>query len=201
MTIDPATGRIEWTPTLVGVTPVTVNVSNGVTPDAVQVFDLMVEQPQPISVLSSGEAQTGAVAEGEWLYYPRDTSGDDTGLVVELTNLSTDVDLYVLNGEKPNLLVYDCRPYEGQASPETCTLPNTGATTWYIGVYGFTAGRFTINAAALSSEPYQQYSGVDGLISLEAENYHLNTSHGGHDWNVAYPAGYLGKWCPGSRFE
>jgi hypothetical protein len=46
MTIDPMTGRIEWTPTLLEVVPVTVTVTNGVAPDAVQSFQLTVQQPE-----------------------------------------------------------------------------------------------------------------------------------------------------------
>ena len=146
MTIDPTTGRIEWTPTLVGVAPVTVTVSNGVSPNAAQVFDLTVELSTSVPVLNSGEAQSGAVAQGEWQYYSITTTADDKELVVELSNMSSDVDLYVLNGAEPTLGTYDCRPYVGQTNPETCTLPNTGATTWYIGVQGYTAGSFTIKA-------------------------------------------------------
>ena len=45
MAIDPNTGVISWTPTASGDYDITVNASNGVTPDAVQTFTIHVIDP------------------------------------------------------------------------------------------------------------------------------------------------------------
>ena len=171
MTIDPTTGRIEWTPTEVGVVPVTVTVSNGVSPDAVQAFNLTVESPTSIPEINSGEAQSGTVAQGEWQYYSINTTADDGELVVELSNMSSDVDLYVFNGAEPTLSTYDCRPYIGGTNSETCSLPNTGATTWYVGVHGYTAGSFTIKATRVGTTTLSSGVSQTGSVATGEWDY------------------------------
>ena len=54
MAIDPATGVISWTPTASGDYDITVNASNGVTPDAAQTFTIHVIDPitLPASVIA-----------------------------------------------------------------------------------------------------------------------------------------------------
>jgi hypothetical protein len=44
-----------------------------------------------------------------------------------------------------------------------------------------------------SGVPYQQYSGTDGIISIEAENFDAIASPGSHDWVEVFPAGYSGS--------
>jgi hypothetical protein len=96
--------------------------------------------------LVSGQSQSGSVIQGEWIYYKISTSSSDTQIEVALTEVSDDVDLYVRAGSQPTLTDYDCRPYLGGTSPETCVLPNSGANTWYIGVNGYQSGNFKITA-------------------------------------------------------
>jgi len=105
----------------------------------------------PPKTLTSGQSQTGSVTQGHFVYYQIAASASDTQLLVELTNLSDDVDLIVKEGSIPTWSNYDCFPYEWGTTPETCTLPNSGATTWYMGVYGYHAGSYTITAT-LSGE-------------------------------------------------
>jgi len=97
-----------------------------------------------ITPLESGQSQTGSVTQWEWAHYQITSSASDTELVVELTNLSADVDLYVREGSLPTSGEYDCRPYEGGTTPEACTMTNSGATAWYIAVHGYHAGSYTI---------------------------------------------------------
>jgi serine protease len=98
------------------------------------------------TVLDSGVPETGTVLQGQWTYYQIDATVSHTQLVVDLTGLSSDVDLYVRAGALPTLGDYDCRPYTSGTSAETCILSNSGATTWYIGVHGYSAGSYTIEA-------------------------------------------------------
>jgi serine protease len=123
--------------------------------------------------LVAGVSKSGSVVQGRWVYYQIDDSDSITDIKVELTNLSTDVDLYVNEGSLPTLTSYDCRPYKRGTTAETCTLTNPGATTWYIGVYGYTAGSFTIKAT-LSGGPRPLEPGVSqtGSVSLRQWKYY-----------------------------
>lgn len=173
MTIDSTSGRIEWTPSQEEITPVTVTVSNGVIPDATQNFQLNVEAQPPPTVLNSGEIQSGTVAEGQWVYYQIDATSADIELVVELTNLSDDVDLYVLNGAEPTTSSFDCRPYKGGTQSETCTLPNTANTTWYIGIYGYSAGNFNIRATLTGATILVSGQTVAGNVAQGEWEYYV----------------------------
>jgi len=106
------------------------------------------ERLLPVSI-ESGESQTGSVSQGGWAHYQITSIASDIQLLAELTGLSDDVDLYVREGFLPNETQYDCRPYSGGTTPETCTMTNSGATTWYISVHGFSAGNFTITATLI----------------------------------------------------
>ena len=80
------------------------------------------------------------------MYYQIGSSASDTELEVEITDLTADVDLYVLEGAEPTLESFDCRPYTGDTNSELCILPNSEPVTWFIGVNGYNAGDFTITA-------------------------------------------------------
>jgi hypothetical protein len=43
-----------------------------------------------------------------------------------------------------------------------------------------------------SAGVYQQDGGADGIVSIEAENFDVNLSQGGHAWVLVSPAGYSG---------
>ena len=46
--------------------------------------------------------------------------------------------------------------------------------------------------ASESGAPYQQDAGVDGVVSIEVENFDASVSQGGHDWVAVYPPGCSG---------
>ncbi|UCH58468.1 MAG: pre-peptidase C-terminal domain-containing protein [Anaerolineales bacterium] len=96
--------------------------------------------------LQSRVSKTGSVSQGEWVYYQLEASASDADILVELTNLSANVDLYVLAGFIPTLTDYDCRPSQSGTTSETCIVQNSQAITWYVGVYGYQTGNFTITA-------------------------------------------------------
>ena len=101
--------------------------------------------------LTSGQAVGGNAAQGAWTYYTIDASAAHQQLVVDLTGLQADVDLYVRADQKPSGHVdeggtYDCGSTVGGDSSERCTLNNTKATRWYIGVYGYNASAYNLKA-------------------------------------------------------
>jgi hypothetical protein len=108
--------------------------------------DEVIDTPVSNNALTSGSAVSGNVGQGDWVYYTIEASAEATVLDVTMSNLSADVDLYVKKGAKPTLDSYDCRPYEGNLSKESCVLKNTSAGTWYIAINGYKSGTFSLKA-------------------------------------------------------
>jgi peptidoglycan/xylan/chitin deacetylase (PgdA/CDA1 family) len=140
--------------------------------------------------LTSGESQAGSVAQGEWAYYRIDASALDSQVMIELTNLSADVDLYVQAGSQPTLSNYHCRPYLGGTNAETCTLSNSAATTWFIGVHGYRAGSFSVKATVLGGGSGSQVT-LEAGYSVDARSDGAKFYHDGNDWVGRSGAGAL----------
>ena len=52
---------------------------------------------------------------------------------------------------------------------------------------------FSGTVPAIGELEFQQDAGTDGIVSMEAENFHLNTSQSGYDWiHVTTPIGFSG---------
>jgi hypothetical protein len=117
-------------------------------------FTIIEGEPLPPEVvqLESGISQTGTVTQDGWVYYSIDSTASDTEIESTLTNLSADIDLYVRADVIPTKTEYDIRSANGDTQDEICLLPNTGATTWYLGVYGYEAGSCTITATLSISQ-------------------------------------------------
>jgi hypothetical protein len=98
------------------------------------------------TALTSGVAVTGqSVATGAWMYYYIDVPANSTNLVMATTAATTDLDIYTQFNAKPTSTTYTCRPY-GSTGNETCTQANPSAGRWWIGVYGYAGGGFTVTA-------------------------------------------------------
>ena len=78
-----------------------------------------------------------------WKYYFMDLPAGSTDLLVELSQLSADADLYVRLGSKPDRNNNDCASSEGSTLTDHCAFTNPAAGRWWIGVNNFSAG--TIN--------------------------------------------------------
>jgi len=66
---------------------------------------------------------------------------------VDLYGLSADADLYVRTGLKPTTTSYTCRSIHGGTVAEKCSLILSATADVYIGVYGYEASNYTINAS------------------------------------------------------
>ncbi|WPD22517.1 MAG: pre-peptidase C-terminal domain-containing protein [Candidatus Electrothrix scaldis] len=135
-----------------------------------------------ITELTSGQQVSGSVSQGDWKQYKITASSSDTELQVNLTNLSADVDLYVRKDLSPTQTSYDCRPYNGGTASESCTLPNSGETTWYISVYGYRSGSFDLEAtlagqAVYPAEELSSGQQANGSVGLQGwKNYQITAS-------------------------
>ncbi len=114
------------------------------------------------TTLSSGVAQNGSVSEGAWKYYTISASAGST-VTVNMTGLSSDVDLYVRKGSQPTMGTYDARPYNGGTESESATVTVNGSTTVYIGIQGYTSGSFTIKATVNSGSSSGDSSSGDSI--------------------------------------
>lgn len=103
-------------------------------------------------LLSNGVTRTDTfeaeAPQGTWRFYYVDLEAGSGILRVDLFGLSGDVDLYVRRGAKPTLADWDCRPFGGGASNETCAFGAPAAGRWYIGVANSPAGTFTYSVKA-----------------------------------------------------
>ncbi len=99
------------------------------------------------------DMMTATTRQGSWKYYWIDVASGSSNLVVDLYNLSADVDLYVQFGDKPTLGSYNCRPYAGGLAAEQCSFPAPAAGRWWIGVNNWDTGSITYTVRAKWSAP------------------------------------------------
>jgi len=114
------------------------------------------------TLLTSGVTLTGqSVALGAWKYYYIVVPSGATNLTFATTAATSDVDIYTQVGAKPTSASYICRPFSGSGN-ETCSATNPAAGTWWLGVYGYAAGSFSVTATVTVSTPTYAISGNAG---------------------------------------
>ena len=77
---------------------------------------------------------SAGVATESWHRYYVDLTPGSTDLVVDLYNMTGDLDLYARHGLPRDLDNYDCRPYQGGTVAEECTFATPAEGRWHIGV-------------------------------------------------------------------
>jgi hypothetical protein len=107
-----------------------------------------------------------------------------TRVVVDLTGLDQNADLYVRRGNRPTLDVWDCRPALPGATPEKCTLPNSSDTTYYIRVRGLDFGTtsYTLGPDAVTTTFSDDFETNDITAWTDAVGYLSvaeSAAHGG----------------------
>jgi len=112
--------------------------------------------------LSSGVAVTGqSVAQGAWKYYYITVPSGATNLTFATSSATADVDIYTQFNAKPTSSSYVCRPYSSSGN-ETCSATNPSAGTWWLGVYGYAAGSYTVTATVTVPAATYSISGSAG---------------------------------------
>jgi hypothetical protein len=115
--------------------------------------------------LTSGTTlNSQSVALQQWKYYFITVPAGATNLTFTTTNATTDLDIYTQSGAKPTLSTYICRPYTGTGN-ETCSATNPAAGTWWLGVYGYAAGGFSVTATVTTPAATYSISGSAGTAS------------------------------------
>jgi hypothetical protein len=79
-------------------------------------------------------------AGAAWKYYFVDLADGSADLLVELSSLSADADLYLRHGAKPDRTTYDCASRAGYNLPDHCAVSSPAAGRWWIGVNNFATG-------------------------------------------------------------
>ena len=112
--------------------------------------------------LTSGAALTGqSVALNAWKYYYITVPAGATNLTFATTSATGDVDIYTQYNAKPTSSTYICRPYTASGN-ETCSATNPASGTWWVGVYGYAAGSFTITGTVTTPAATYTISGNAG---------------------------------------
>jgi hypothetical protein len=96
--------------------------------------------------LIAGQAKTGSVALGDWKYYRITAPNGATQLTVNVTKIGEDVDLYLRKSLRPQQFDYAKASRKAGTTAEKLTATNSGENIWYIGVYGYKGGSFTVKA-------------------------------------------------------
>jgi hypothetical protein len=105
------------------------------------------EPPAPDIQLSNGVALnqtvTASVSQGTWRYFYIDVPSGMEKLVIDLYNMTANLDLYVQQGSKPTL-----SSYSGGTSSESCTVTSPTAGRWWIGVNNYDTGTISYTVKA-----------------------------------------------------
>ena len=105
-----------------------------------------------------------SVAKSAWKYYYIVVPSGATNLTLATTSATGDVDIYTQSGAKPTSSSYVCRPYSSSGN-ETCSATNPAAATWWLGVYGYAAGSYTVTGTYTLGGTTYTVSGNAGTAS------------------------------------
>lgn len=119
----------------------------------VRVFD---EPPYP---LYQRQSRFGTVSDQvRWNYYYVDVPEDTPDLVIDLSGLSADADLYVLYGDPPEFGYYHCAPLAWGAQNESCSFTDPTPGRWWIGVVNWDPGPIDYTVKAEWRAPLDFYT-------------------------------------------
>lgn len=131
-------------------------------------FSIRVTGPTEPGELEPGETVNESIAQGDWDYYTITTDTSVAALIVQLSGMTSDGDLYVRAGSQPTLDTYDCRSWVGGNGNEQCVMDNSerGITTWYIGVYGYRSTGYSLLTDFTVVEPEPEAQPLNSGESL-----------------------------------
>ncbi len=92
----------------------------------------------------SHSAFSDTVAKDQWVRTTVNGIQGSKEVLVNLVELTADVDLYVRKGQEPTLTEFDCRPALPGVNEEACLIALAEGETAQIGVFGVEAGDFFV---------------------------------------------------------
>ena len=160
-----APGTYTVTPSKTGCTFSPASQSVTITSANVTGVNFTASCPSGDTPLTSGVPLTGqSVAKSAWKYYYIAVPSGATNLTFATTSATADIDIYTQSGAKPTSSSYICRPYSSSGN-ETCSATNPTATTWWLGVYGYAAGSYTVTGTYTLGGTTYTVSGSAGTAS------------------------------------
>jgi len=123
--------------------------------------------------LSSGVPESDNVLKGEIKQYKIHVDAGEK-IVVDMNDLDADADLYVNVGESATRSEYRCRSYKGATNAEMCSLDITEPNDIFIGVYGYKAASYSLQATVTEINVTILNSGVSvsGNVEKDVVNYY-----------------------------
>ncbi|HET6405428.1 MAG TPA: hypothetical protein VFH78_12345, partial [Candidatus Thermoplasmatota archaeon] len=118
-------------------------------------------------------AAIAAIAGGKCQFRHDPSADADFVQFVLPPTVGADFDLYVKKGSSPTLTSYDCRPYLGGSSTETCEALVDDATPIFVTVQRFSgSGAFTLSAQSVVVPTLQPGDVVTGTVAQGAMAYY-----------------------------
>jgi len=139
-----------------------------------------------ITKLSNGITDDNSIKKGESKYYYFNTlnfSQGRTGVVIELSGLSDDLDLYVKEGAYPTAKNYDCRPYKGGKTSERCYLEFDNNSIIFVEVNGFGSSNYKLKTLLRSTSNELRFpsTGTNWEVTLGSIFHKSSGGIGGMD--------------------
>jgi len=134
-----------------------------------------------IQELTTDEPTQAYLIKGEKHYYGLSVPSNKS-IHVTLTELESDIDLYVKKGDEVSISLNDCSSSSSKDKDEECILTNTGESSEYtILVYGFQEGRYTLQATIEDPEVIPTLTDEaleDSVGYRESKQYQLSGKEG-----------------------
>ncbi|MGF1531328.1 MAG: endonuclease [Puniceicoccaceae bacterium] len=97
------------------------------------------------NTLTSGQAVTGSVTQGNWVHYTIQLPSNATGLSIAMTGTG-DADLYTRYNAQPTSTQWDYRPYLGGSTENVTYASVVAGGTYHISVYGYATSTYSLTA-------------------------------------------------------
>ena len=127
--------------------------------------------------LTSGEAQSGSVAQGEIDYYKVSASSGDS-VTVLLDGLTADADVHVRIGAQATGGTYDCKSTNGETNSDSCSVTLSSDDDVYIRVYGYRTADYQVKATVEEAANNHPLDLSDSVAQGETKYYTVSAVAG-----------------------
>lgn len=140
--------------------------------------------------VNSTEPVAVSLVQGQQQLYQLQVPPGTIRLIIRLSNMSGDLDLYTRFGQAPAADAFDCRPYLSEDADEVCLHENPAPGMWQILVFGYTSGTATLQAEWVIGNDDDSDEGSDGTRLNNNESTPVALDKGQYkDYFIDVPAG------------